>query len=231
MVIFIPEEKSFTSKICELIDKAKTVYNRGIAYFIKAGFSLGYEDSEVYMGNEFISNCVKNTTNVAKAHVASALSYSYDAARRQIDCFSIYHRNTPITESMQTKAASTWLVSVNNFEAVETLGSKLSAIDARIQQFLSCIKCQFFASPLLKLDMSKYIESYVNAYRNTKHSICQCVFQPALEQMKDILRSYKLIIRNLKSQVSNATDLQKCVNFMAQLPKKWNGKQSSASNH
>ena len=37
-LFFIPEEKSFTSKICELIDKAKTVYNRGIAYFIQAGF-------------------------------------------------------------------------------------------------------------------------------------------------------------------------------------------------
>ena len=61
MVIFIPEEKSFTSKICELIDKAKTVYNRGIAYFIQAGFSLGYENSEVYV-NEFVSHCVETTT-------------------------------------------------------------------------------------------------------------------------------------------------------------------------
>ena len=132
---------------------------------------------------------------------------------------------------MQTKAATTWLISVSNTRALETLGSKLSAIDMHIQQFLSHVKCQVFASSLLKLDMLKFIESYVNAYQNTKHLICRCIFQPALEQMKTILRSYKLIIRNLKSQVSNATDLQKCVDFMAQLPKKWNSMLSRASNH
>ena len=164
MVIFTPEESIFISKICELIEKVKTVYERGIAYFIKAGFSLGYENSEVYVGNEFVSHCVETTTNVTKAHVASKLRYSYDAARRQIDSYAIYHRNTPITESMQTKAATTWLISVSNIRAVETLGSKLSAIDMHIQQFLSHVKCQLFCIIVAEV---RYVEIH--------RKLCKCI--------------------------------------------------------